>query len=108
MRCGESEHEDLLGLMLRSNEQQAHSNIANGTKLKGMTLRDVMEECKLFYFAGHETTSALLTWTMVSLSMHPVWQGQAREEVQQVLQGNLPNYENISQLKTVSSLYPKR
>jgi len=101
MKCGEGEHEDLLGLMLRSNEQ-AQSN-ANDTKFKGLTVQEVMEECKLFYFAGHETTSDLLTWTMILLSMHQSWQYQAREEVHQICGRTLPNYDSISQLKIVSS-----
>lgn len=105
MKHGKGEHEYLLGLMLHSNEQ-VQNNTETEAKVKGMALEDVMEECKIFYFAGHETTSGLLT--MVLLSMHPSWQSRAREEVQQMLRGNLPNYENISQLKTVSSLYPKR
>lgn len=102
MKCGEGEHEDLLGLMLRSNEQ-AQSN-ANDTKFKGLTVQEVMEECKLFYFAGHETTSDLLTWTMILLSMHQSWQYQAREEVHQICGRTLPNYDSISQLKIVNMI----
>lgn len=102
MKHNECEHEDLLSLMLRSNEQP-HEN-ANDRKLKGLTLQEVMEECKLFYFAGHETTCDLLTWTMILLSMHVNWQNRAREEVREICGRTFPNYESISQLKIVSPL----
>ena len=66
---------DLLGLMLQSNKDSE-------TPSMRMSTEDVIEECKLFYFAGMETTSVLLTWTLVLLGMHPEWQARAREEVQ--------------------------
>ncbi|RRT76634.1 hypothetical protein B296_00000166 [Ensete ventricosum] len=75
-----------------------------GNKNAGMTIDEVVEECKLFYFAGQETTAVLLTWTMVVLSMHPLWQARAREEVLQVLGKDKPEFDALSHLKIVSAL----
>uniref|UniRef100_A0A804NGL9 Uncharacterized protein n=1 Tax=Zea mays TaxID=4577 RepID=A0A804NGL9_MAIZE len=101
MKEGESDKDDLLGLLLESNARETGDQ--SGQPGQGLTMEEVMEECKLFYFAGMETTSVLLTWTMVLLSMHPEWQDRAREEVLGLFgKKNQPGYDGLSRLKTVS------
>ncbi|KAL0376704.1 UNVERIFIED_CONTAM: Secologanin synthase [Sesamum calycinum] len=48
-------------------------------------IEDAIAECKTFFFAGFETSSTLLTWTIIMLAYHQDWQARAREEVFQVL-----------------------
>ena len=98
---GSAASEDLLGLLLESNMEHCRGD---GNSKAGITTDDVIGECKLFYFAGMETTSVLLTWTMLVLSMHQEWQDRAREEVLRVFGGacTVPDYDGLSRLKIVA------
>ncbi|KAI4344087.1 hypothetical protein L6164_011358 [Bauhinia variegata] len=98
--CSNANHQDkdkvpkdLLGLMIQA------SNCSN------VTVHDIVEECKSFFFAGKQTTSNLLTWTTILLAMHPHWQVQARDELL-TLCGSLhvPTKDDVVKLKTLTMI----
>nr|XP_043635078.1 cytochrome P450 72A397-like isoform X1 [Erigeron canadensis] len=98
LKIGEDSCDDLLGTLLKSN---AKAMEGNGV---GMSLEDVIEECKTFYNAGSETTSRLIAWTMVCLCLHPEWQIKARQEVQEVFGSRELDFESLKQLKIVTMI----
>lgn len=93
LEAGEGEGpKDLLGLMIRASAQSAD-----------ISVNDIVEECKGFFFAGKHSTSNLLTWTAVLLAMHPRWQEAAREEVFRVCGArDFPGKDDVVKLKTVN------
>ena len=95
-----ADHEDLLSLLLKSTMTTKGSS--------GMSVDEAIEDCKSLYFAGQESSSNLLVWTMILLSQHQTWQSKAREDVHQVFGQNKPNYEGLSRLKVVSTYLTKR
>ncbi|KAH7565914.1 hypothetical protein JRO89_XS08G0037900 [Xanthoceras sorbifolium] len=95
IQAGNDEKDDLLSLLLKSNQQTSDDRL---------TIDDVIEECKLFYFAGQETTATLLTWSMILLSMHQNWQERARKEVLQILRKNKPTFDDLNHLKIVNMI----
>ncbi|KAG2655113.1 cytochrome P450 714D1-like [Panicum virgatum] len=64
---GGGEKKDLLSLLLAGSGR--------------LSRREVVDECKTFFFGGHETTALALSWTLLLLAAHPEWQEALREEL---------------------------
>nr|XP_017242548.1 PREDICTED: cytochrome P450 CYP72A219-like [Daucus carota subsp. sativus] len=99
MKAGE-DSTDLLGILLEANSKE----VRQGNRIVGMSIEDVIEECKVFYFAGQETTSTLLVWTMVLLSLYPGWQDLARQEVLQIIGDGKADMSHLNHLKTLTMI----
>ncbi|KAL8481614.1 hypothetical protein ACS0TY_027933 [Phlomoides rotata] len=102
-RAGERDVEhDLLDLFLA----ELYKDDKNMSKReRNGIIEEAIAQSKMFYFAGYDTTSNLLVWTMIQLSIHQDWQKRARDEVFEVLGDDrtLTN-EALNQLKVVNMI----
>ncbi|KAL5198165.1 hypothetical protein ABZP36_001677 [Zizania latifolia] len=87
---------DLLGLLLEACVAPEHG------AAPALSMDEIIDECKTFFFAGQETTSHLLTWTMFLLSTHPEWQEKLREEVAVECGDQVPTSDMLTKLKLVN------
>lgn len=90
-----SPQKDLLGLL-----SEAENNV-DGRDGKTLTPRELVDECKTFFFGGQETTALAVTWTLLVLAMHPEWQEQLREEIRQVVGEKEVDATMLARLKKV-------
>ncbi|XP_059069053.1 cytochrome P450 CYP72A616-like isoform X3 [Cryptomeria japonica] len=80
---------DLLGFIMSKSKEQAGVNAKSKASL---STEEIIDECKTFYFGGHETTSVLLTWTIILLGIHQDWQERGRREVGMIINETLRLY----------------
>nr|XP_028951170.1 cytochrome P450 CYP749A22-like isoform X2 [Malus domestica] len=71
---------DFLGLLLKARH--------NANDNHRISVDELIDECKTFYFAGQETTNTSLAWTVLLLALHTDWQEEARKEVIIIWQTN--------------------
>ncbi|KAI5057311.1 hypothetical protein GOP47_0027326 [Adiantum capillus-veneris] len=88
---------DLLGILMAANRKELQGSQKN----LSLSMREIVDECKTFFFAGHETTATLLTWTTMLLASNPEWQEKTREEVLLVCGREAPTHQSLHNLKIV-------
>ncbi|AEC10778.1 Cytochrome P450 superfamily [Arabidopsis thaliana x Arabidopsis arenosa] len=87
--------DDLLGILLKAYNTEG--------KERKMSIEEIIHECRTFFFGGHETTSNLLAWTTMLLSLHQDWQEKLREEIfKECGKEKTPDSETFSKLKLMN------
>jgi cytochrome P450 len=85
---------DLLSMLLLAQDDE--------DKGRGMTDRQVRDEAMTIFLAGHETTANALTWTWYLVSQSPEVERRLHEEIDRVLEGQLPTVADVDRLPYVT------
>ncbi|MFS7969288.1 putative cytochrome P450 [Helianthus anomalus] len=89
---GGQEQQNLLGVLL----EEKH---VDGQKGRKLSMSELVDECKTFFFGGHETTALAITWSLLLLAVHPMWQHELREEIKQVIGDDDIDATTVARLK---------
>lgn len=82
---------DLLSMLLLAQDTEVDGG--------GMTDEQLRDELMTIFLAGHETTANALTWTWYLLSQNPEAEARLHEEIDRVLAGRLPDFDDVAKLK---------
>jgi cytochrome P450 len=102
-RTNPAERNDFLSILLQARDEDGNP----------MSDKQVLAECLTLFGAGHETTATALSWTWYLLCQHPERYQRVQQEVDSVLQGRTPTYDDLARLpyclqvfKEAMRLYP--
>jgi len=85
----DTQHQDLLSMLMHTKDADTGES---------MTPQQLRDEVVTIFVAGHETTSNALSWIFYLLSQHPDKLRLVQQEIDEVLQGNLPTFETLKAL----------
>jgi cytochrome P450 len=87
---------DLLDMLMSAVDEET------GQGMDDAALRD---EVMTMFLAGHETTANGLAWTFYLLSKNPAVERKLRDELEQVLGGRAPTFEDLARLRYTTMVF---
>ena len=87
---GSGKHDDLLSLLLAERDEETGEVLSN---------RQLRDQIMTIVFAGHETTANALAFTWYLLATHPEVEARLHDELDYVLGGRAPGYDDFSKLR---------
>ncbi len=87
---------DLLEMLMEAKDEETG---------KSMSDEQLLDEVLTIFLAGHETTANALTWTWYLLSQNPEVEKKFFEEIDGVLQGKAPAFEDLPKLQYVERVF---
>ena len=96
-RASKVDRGDFLSMLLMAQDEEGGTG--------GMTDQQVRDEALTIFLAGHETTATGLTWTWYLLSQNPEAEAKLHAEIDSVLEGRLPTFEDLPKLRYAEMVF---
>lgn len=87
----ENHTDTMVAEFIKANKQESGMDL--------MTKKQIRNEIVVFFLAGHETTANVLSWCWYLISQAPDVEEKLLKELDQVLGGRNPEYEDVENLK---------
>ncbi len=94
-RASKQDKGDLLSMLLLAQDEDKSR----------MTDKQIRDEALTLFLAGHETTANALMWTWYLLSQNPSASAKFYDEIDRVLGGRLPTFDDLPQLKYAEGVF---
>jgi len=89
-RRGEGNPDDLLSLLMAARDEETG---------EGLSDKELRDQALTIIGAGYETTTQALAWTWYLLARHPEIENKLHAEIEHVLGGRYPTFEDLPNLK---------
>lgn len=86
---------DVLSLLVQAKDEAGNS----------MSLQELTAQAMLLLFAGHETTTSMLTWFCLELGCHPEVLQRAREEQLRLADGEVMSLEQLGKMQYLDQIF---
>jgi len=96
-RTNPGDKTDLLSMLLEAKDEEGGC--------EGMTDEQVRDEALTLFLAGQESTANSLVWTWYLISTHPQVGKKIFDEINSVLNGRLPNLDDLGKLSYTQNVF---
>jgi cytochrome P450 len=100
-RASKEDKGDLLSMLLLAQDEDGQS----GMGACSMNDKQIRDEALTLFLAGHETTANALMWSWYLLSQNPSVAEKFYDEVDRVLEGRLPTFDDLQNLKYTEGVF---
>ena len=95
-RASKEDKGDLLSMLLLAQDEDGGA---------GMSDKQIRDEALTLFLAGHETTANAMMWAWYLISQNPSAAQKFYDEVDSVLQGRLPTFDDLPRLKYTEGVF---